>query len=90
MKFLKKMADSFGIKHYLGEWDAEKNIPKLKTGEGQQGGYYRVSKPGKTNIQFITEWHVGDFILFDGIRWHRIPSNNRWRLEQILAHRNSK
>lgn len=72
MSFLRGYARKLGVTEYLGTWDASTNVPSLNNGVGQRGGYYIVSQAGSTNIDGITDWDVGDWIIFNGTSWQRI------------------
>lgn len=56
---------------YTGTWNANTNTPTLADGVGTQGNYYVVSVSGSTNIDGITDWVVGDWIIFNGTVWEK-------------------
>ena len=60
---------SLGILSYQGTWDAATNTPTIVSGVGTQGQYYVVSVAGNTNIDGISNWGVGDWIIFNGATW---------------------
>lgn len=57
---------------YQGTWNATTNSPALTSGTGTNGQYYRVATAGTTTIDGVSEWNVGDLILFNGVIWERI------------------
>ena len=57
---------------YQGTWNAATNTPALAGGVGTKGSYYKVSVAGTTAIDGISQWSVGDTIIFDGIVWDKI------------------
>lgn len=76
MSFLKGYARKLGVTEYLGVWNAETNTPTLVSSEGQRGGYYIVSHEGKTNLNGITSWEIGDWAVFNGEVWQQIDNQN--------------
>lgn len=56
---------------YIGIWDASTNTPTLASGVGTQGNYYVVGTVGSTNIDGITDWKTGDWIIFNGTVWEK-------------------
>ena len=61
---------------YLGEWDAINNVPIIQNGIGVAGSYYKVGISGNTTINQITNWHVGDWIIFNGTNWDKINNSS--------------
>jgi hypothetical protein len=57
---------------YQGTWDASTNSPALVSSTGTKGYYYKVSVAGTTAIDGISQWNVGDTIIFDGSTWDKI------------------
>ena len=57
---------------YQGTWNASTNAPALAGGVGTKGNYYKVSVAGTTAIDGISQWSVGDTIIFDGTAWDKI------------------
>ena len=57
---------------YQGVWNANTNSPTLASGVGTKGFYYKVSVAGTTTIDGISQWNVGDTIIFDGTTWDKI------------------
>jgi hypothetical protein len=61
---------------YQGTWNASTNSPSLSSGTGTNGYYYIVSVSGSTNLDGITDWVVGDWLLFNGTVWQKIDQSN--------------
>ncbi len=57
---------------YQGVWNASTNTPTLVSGTGTKGWYYKVSVAGSTTIDGISQWLVGDTIIFDGTVWDKL------------------
>ena len=57
---------------YQGTWNASTNAPAIAGGVGTKGNYYKVSVAGTTAIDGISQWSVGDTIIFDGTIWDKI------------------
>ena len=54
------------VQEYKGAWNASTNTPTLASGVGTNGDTYRVSVAGSTNLDGITDWDVGDALIFNG------------------------
>ena len=63
--------------NYLGVWNANTNTPLITSGVGSPGDYYIVDVPGNTNIDGISDWAVGDWIIFSttGV-WQKIDNSD--------------
>ncbi len=60
---------------FKGTWNAASNTPALASGVGTQGFMYVVSIAGNTNLDGNTGWQVGDYAIFNGTAWQRIPNS---------------
>ena len=60
---------------YLGTWDASTNTPTIVSSTGNNGEYYIVNVDGSTNIDGITDWKIGDWIIFNGGTWQKIDQS---------------
>jgi len=60
---------------YQGTWNASTNTPTLASGTGTNGYYYVVATAGSTNLDGITDWKVGDWLLFNGTAWQKIDQS---------------
>jgi hypothetical protein len=61
---------------YQGTWNASTNTPTLASGVGSNGYYYIVATAGSTNLDGITDWQIGDWLLFNGTNWQKIDQTN--------------
>ena len=61
---------------YQGTWNASTNTPTLASGAGTNGYYYIVSTAGSTNLDGITDWQIGDWLLFNGTTWQKIDQTD--------------
>jgi hypothetical protein len=61
---------------YKGTWNAATNTPAITSGVGNTGWYYIVSVSGSTNIDGITDWNLGDWIIFDGTAWQQVDNTD--------------
>jgi hypothetical protein len=61
---------------YKGTWNATTNTPTLASGVGTNGYYYVTATAGSTNLDGITDWQIGDWLLFNGTVWQKIDQSN--------------
>ena len=61
---------------YQGTWNANTNTPTLTSSVGVNGYYYIVDTAGSTNLNGITDWQIGDWLLFNGTVWQKIDQSN--------------
>jgi hypothetical protein len=61
---------------YQGTWNASTNTPTLASSTGTNGYYYIVATAGSTNLNGITDWQIGDWLLFNGTVWQKIDQTN--------------
>jgi hypothetical protein len=61
---------------YQGTWNASTNTPTLTSSVGTQGYYYVVSVAGTTSLNGVANWSVGDWAIFSGSVWEKIPGSN--------------
>lgn len=61
---------------YQGTWNANTNTPTLTSSTGTAGYYYIVATAGSTNLDGITDWQIGDWLLFNGTVWQKIDQSN--------------
>ena len=57
---------------YQGTWNAGTNSPAISSGVGSLGDFYKVSTAGTTTVDGISDWNIGDLLIFDGITWDKI------------------
>ena len=60
---------------YQGTWNASTNSPTLTSSTGTNGYYYVVATAGSTNLDGITSWAIGDWLLFNGTVWQKIDQS---------------
>lgn len=68
-------ADVAGGLSYQGTWNAATNTPTLASSVGTNGYYYVVSVDGSTNLNGITDWKAGDWLIFNGTAWQKIDQS---------------
>lgn len=61
---------------YKGSWNAATNTPTITSGVGVAGNFYIVTTAGNTTIDGVTPWAVGDWIIFSGSAWQKVPNTN--------------
>ena len=61
---------------YQGTWNASSNTPTLTSSVGVNGYYYITATAGSTNLNGITDWQIGDWLLFNGTVWQKIDQTN--------------
>lgn len=61
---------------YQGTWNASTNTPTLASGTGVNGYYYITATAGSTNLDGITDWQIGDWLMFNGTVWQKIDQSN--------------
>ena len=61
---------------YKGTWNASTNTPALASGVGTAGNYYIVSVAGTTNLDGITDWQVGDWVIYQGTEWEKVDNTD--------------
>jgi hypothetical protein len=65
-----------GSSIYQGTWNASTNTPALTSSVGTRGYYYIVNVAGTTNLNGITDWFVGDWVIFDGTAWQQVDNTD--------------
>ena len=48
----------------------------MASGVGVNGYYYITSTAGSTNLDGITDWQIGDWLMFNGTVWQKIDQSN--------------
>ena len=61
---------------YQGTWNASTNTPTLTSSVGVNGYYYITATAGSTNLNGITDWQIGDWLMFNGSVWQKIDQSN--------------
>lgn len=62
---------------YQGTWNAGTNTPAIPAAAaGNKGNYYVVTTAGSTNIDGITDWKIGDWIVSNGATWDKVDNTD--------------
>lgn len=61
---------------YQGVWNATTNTPSISSSVGSKGQYYVVSVAGSTSIDGISDWRVGDWIIYNGSTWDKVDNTD--------------
>jgi hypothetical protein len=61
---------------YRGTWNASTNTPTIISGAGSKGDYYIVSVGGGTLVDGISNWEIGDWIIFNGTTWDKVDNTD--------------
>jgi hypothetical protein len=75
-KVQNQISGLFGGVTYQGIWNASINSPSLNSFIGTKGYYYIVSVDGSTNLNGITDWKVGDWVVFNGSSWDKVDNTD--------------
>lgn len=65
-----------GAVTYRGTWNASTNTPNLLTSPKVGGDYYVVSVAGNTDLDGITDWNIGDWAIYNGIKWEKVDNTD--------------
>lgn len=70
-------ATLLGAMKYQASWDASVNIPAIPAATSENAGwYYVVGTPGATNIDGISNWNTGDWVISNGVSWQKIDNTD--------------
>lgn len=62
-----------GAMVYQGTWNSSTNVPLLQSGIGTKGQYFVVAVSStNTTLDGVKQWNVGDWAVFDGVRWDKL------------------
>lgn len=61
---------------YQGTWNASTNTPTITSSTGTKGYYYVVSVAGSTDIDGVSSWALGDWIIFNGVTWQKVDNTD--------------
>jgi hypothetical protein len=67
--------ETAGFVIFEGTWNANTNTPALASGVGVAGHYFVVSTAGTTNLDGITDWQPGDWVIFNGTAWEKVDNS---------------
>jgi len=62
--------------NYQGVWNATTNVPALVSSTGTKGFYYKVSVAGTTTLDGISDWQIGDWVIFNGATWDKVDNTD--------------
>ncbi|MCW3104361.1 MAG: hypothetical protein JWO09_2801 [Bacteroidetes bacterium] len=65
-----------GAVTYRGTWKANTNTPNLITSPKVGGDYYVVSAAGNTNLDGVTDWNIGDWAIYNGVKWEKVDNTD--------------
>lgn len=57
---------------FLGTWNALTNAPALVSSVGTADDYYAVGVAGRTRLDDLDNWKVGDHVVFSGGVWTKV------------------
>lgn len=70
-------ATILGAAIYQGTWNATTNSPTIPAAaSGNKGQYYVVATAGTTNVDGITDWKIGDWIISNGSAWQKVDNTD--------------
>lgn len=62
---------------YKGTWDASTNTPTIPSASSSNKGFYYVTSiSGNTNIDGISDWKLGDWIISNGTAWEKVDNTD--------------
>ena len=62
---------------FQGSWNASTNTPTLTSSVGTTGFFYIVSVAGSTNLNGITDWEIGDWVIFGTSTWTKVDNTDK-------------
>lgn len=66
-----------GAANYQGTWNATTNTPTIPAASSSNKGYYyTVATAGSTNVDGITDWKIGDWIISNGSAWEKLDNTD--------------
>jgi hypothetical protein len=72
LKTVSSIVNAIGALNYKGAWNATTNTPTIVSGVGVKGDYFVVGVAGSTTIDGISNWGIGDWIVYNGNVWQRV------------------
>lgn len=72
LKTVSSITNAIGALNFKGTWNAATNTPTIVSGVGVKGDYFVVSVEGSTTIDGISNWGIGDWIVYNGNIWQRV------------------
>lgn len=66
-----------GAANYQATWNATTNTPTIPAAStSNKGQYYVVATAGATNVDGITDWKIGDWIISNGSAWQKVDNTD--------------
>lgn len=81
--FIKKFASKLGVLDYKGTWNASNNTPDLAASLPKKGHYYIVSTSGSFDLNGISAWETGDWVVHNGTEWQKIDAADKAKTSQL-------
>jgi hypothetical protein len=72
LKTVSSTVNAIGALNFKGTWNATTNTPTIVSGVGVKGDYFVVGVAGSTTIDGISNWGIGDWIVYNGNVWQRV------------------
>jgi hypothetical protein len=66
-----------GAMVYEGTWNATTNVPDLDPFPGDKGHYYVVATAGTFDLDGITDWEIGDWVVYNGSIVEKIDNSDK-------------
>lgn len=73
---LDNLSTDVGFDLYRGTWNATTNVPTIVSSVGTKGDRYVVATAGSTVIDGISDWNIGDWIIFNGVIWEQVDNTD--------------
>lgn len=73
--YAENSGSSIGAVTYSGTWDASSNLPNLASSTGVKGNYYVVTNSGSTMLDAVSEWQIGDWVIYNGTHWEKVDNS---------------
>lgn len=68
--------DFEGSLKYQGIWNASTNVPDINSAATTSGFFYIVQTAGTSTVNGISEWSVGDWVIYSSTGWEKVQSTN--------------
>jgi hypothetical protein len=71
--------------NFKGTWNALTNTPTLASGVGTTGDLYIVATAGTTTLDGVSNWGIGDWVLFSGSTWQRVEGGANGNFVELTS-----
>lgn len=68
--------DFEGSLKYQGIWNASTNVPDINSAATTSGFFYIVQTAGTSTVNGISDWSVGDWVVYSSTGWEKVQSTN--------------